>query len=73
MDRQILLDHLALAERHVAEATEYVQQQRSLVVSQKVSGPDRKRALDKLFQFEELLRKRIANRDRLRGELGFLE
>jgi hypothetical protein len=69
-DRQILLDRLAQAERNIADGTEQIRRQRELVISQKLTGSNRKRALDTLFGLEEVLGIYIAARDRLQKELG---
>jgi hypothetical protein len=70
MDRATLEEYLALAERHVAAGERLVARQRELVAQLEHDGHDiseATRLLDQLEQFQALY---IADRDRLRKELG---
>jgi len=69
MDRQMIIDHLELAERHVSEGAAHVEQQRQLVERLAHEGhyTDRSEAI--LAQFEDLLAMHIADRDRLQKTL----
>jgi hypothetical protein len=69
MDRQTLLDHLALAERHASEAEIHVARQRELVAKMEQSGHETGLARALLLKFEELLAIHKADRDRLRSEV----
>ncbi len=72
MDRALLQQHLALAERHVVDSQQTVARQREIVAQHDRDGPDpaAQDARRLLAQFEELLAIQIADRDRLRKELG---
>jgi hypothetical protein len=69
MDRQLIVDRLELAERHVSEGSHHVERQRRLVARLAPYGgySDWSKAL--LAQFEKLLSMHIADRDRLLGKL----
>ncbi len=71
-DRVQLREHLALAERHVAEGERVVARQREIVAELERDGHDAAAAQARqlLAQFEELLALHVADRDRLRKELG---
>jgi len=72
MDLGIVKEHLALAEQHVAQGHEHVAKQRRIVADLETDGhvdaAVKGRAL--LAEFEKLLAMHIADRDRLRKELG---
>lgn len=70
MNRAMLEDHLTQAERHVVKGLEYVARQRELVGRLERDGHDIGRASALLVQFEELQAMHVADRDRLRCELG---
>jgi hypothetical protein len=70
IDRAILEQHLTLADHHVAQGTEHVARQRELVAKLERGGPPLLHAIDTLAQFQQLLDLHIADRDRLRRELG---
>jgi hypothetical protein len=70
MNRAMLENHLAAAERHLTEAERQVVRQRELVAELERDGHDSGQAIHLLEQFEEVLTIRIAYRDRLRAELG---
>jgi hypothetical protein len=69
MDRQTLLDHLALAERHVSEGEIHVTRQRELVAKMERGGHETGLARALLLKFGELLAIHKADRDRLRGDV----
>ena len=70
MDRTILTRDLARAERHVAASEHHVARQRQVVAERQQEGFDAREAGRLLHQFEELLTLHIAERNRLRRELG---
>jgi hypothetical protein len=70
MDRKLLQTSLAQAERHVVEGERHVARQRNLVTALERDGHDTSRAVQLLCQFEELQAMHVADRDRLRKELG---
>ena len=70
MDRDLLQTSLAVAERHVADTEHEVARQQMIVAGLELRGHDTSRATQLLRRFEELLGKHIADRDRLRKELG---
>jgi hypothetical protein len=51
MDRQMVLDHLALAEQHIADGKIIIERQRSLVSELEQGGHDTTRAREFLSQF----------------------
>jgi hypothetical protein len=70
MDRAILEEHLELAERHVAAGEQIVARQRAVVAQLAHDGHDIGEATRLLDQFEQVQASYIADRDRLRKELG---
>jgi hypothetical protein len=70
MDRTMLQDHLAPAERHVIEGERHIARQRELVAELKRDGHDSDLAQSLLRSFEELQAMHVADRGRLRKELG---
>jgi arginine repressor len=70
MDRELLENSLEKAQRHVAKAERHVASQRELVAQLEREGHDSSQANKLLRQFAELLAIHIADRDRLRKELG---
>jgi len=70
MDRAMLGQHLAQAERHVAQGERHIARQREIVAELKDRGHDWQAAMELLHQFEEMQALHIADRDRLRSELG---
>jgi hypothetical protein len=71
MDRAMLQDRLAAAERHVSEAERHVANQREHVSQLEREGHETGHAKRLLEQLEEVLAIHVAERDRLREELGF--
>ena len=70
LERDLLRTSLAVAERHVAEAEHEVARQRMIVAGLALRGRDSGRATQLLRRFEKLLAMHVADRDRLRKELG---
>jgi hypothetical protein len=68
----MILDHVAMAERHIAEGEQHLRRQRQLVSSMKRRQPSLeilKQARSMLASMERMQRNHIATRDRLRREL----
>lgn len=63
-------DHLALAERHVADGDRHVTEQRARVALLERDGHDTTESLLLLGQFLELQGLHVADRDRLKRELA---
>jgi hypothetical protein len=62
--------HLAQAEGHMAMSKGHIASQREFVAVLVRDGHDASQALALLLRFEELQQLHIADRDRLRGEMG---
>jgi hypothetical protein len=73
MERAKITEHLALAERHVAEGQQRIERQRQIIHELRGNGRDFATAVTMLTQFEELQSFHIRDRDRLRIELVILE
>jgi hypothetical protein len=69
MDRNAILDHLAMAKRHVAEAKRHVARQRETVAQLERDGHDTSASRTLLEQFEHLYMMHVTDRDRLQKEL----
>src|SRR5262245_53816063 len=61
----VLKQHLALAEKHIAEGVAHVEQERQIVEELKRRGQDFRRSADLLELFKETLADHISERDRL--------
>jgi len=70
MDRKMLVRHLAQAERHVAAGEHHLERQRRVVAKRLREGFDDREAMNLLMEFERLQAMHVADRDRLRQELG---
>jgi hypothetical protein len=70
MDRELLEKSLAEAERRIPEAERHVANQLEFVERLERDGRDPSQALQLLQQFEEVLAIHMADRDRLRRQLG---
>jgi hypothetical protein len=70
MDRELLEEALAVAERHISDAERDVARQRMVVAGLELCGRDTSRATHLLRQFERSLAILVANRNRLRKELA---
>jgi hypothetical protein len=69
-DRYTLKQRLAQAEGHMAMSKGHIASQSEFVAGLVRDGHDASQALALLLRFEELRQLHIADRDRLRGELG---
>jgi hypothetical protein len=65
MMRTVYIEHLALAERHIAAGRRHVTRQRQIVDELAADGHDTRLSLDLLQRFEALLALHIEDRDRL--------
>jgi hypothetical protein len=73
MDRARLAEHLAQAERHVVLGEAHLQRQRVIVTELERAGADTGEARRLLANLEEMQTLHVADRDRLRDELGTTE
>jgi hypothetical protein len=69
MERALIVEHLAQAERHVAEGQQHIERQRQIIRELERDGHDLAIAEALLTQFEEMQLLHISDRDRLRVEL----
>jgi hypothetical protein len=69
MDRDIILKHLAVAQRKIADGEVALRRQRALVRQRAQDGQDTRRARKLLEEFEQLQAQLLKARDRLRAEL----
>jgi hypothetical protein len=70
LDREMIMEHLSTADRHVAEGEMHVERQRILVENLARDRHDTKQAEALLKQFEEVLALHMQDRDRLLKELA---
>jgi hypothetical protein len=70
MDRALILQHLADSERHVAEGERHIADQRARIAEAERAGQDAKLAKELLRTLEATQALHLADRDRLREELG---
>jgi len=70
IERAMWEEHLALAERHIVQGARTVARQRRIVADLERDGHDAAMARALLGQFQHLLDLHIADRDRIRKELG---
>lgn len=70
MERTMILNHLAQAERHVKEGEQHVAKQRALVGILERDGHDTAVAIRLLNAFEALQVMHITDRDRIAAELA---
>ena len=73
MDRQMVLDHLALAEQHIADGKATIERQRNLVVELEQGGHDTSKARELLREFLQTQKSHEEDRKRLRRELAMLD
>lgn len=73
MGRAILEQHLAQAERHVAEGEDRIVRQRQIIADLAKSRHHLKVAKELLTQFEDMQTLAIADRDRLRADLAAMK
>jgi hypothetical protein len=69
MDRKMILDHLELARRHVAEAERHIDQQRWIIARLERDGNDTSASKTLLEQFQQFYKMHVEDRDRLQKEL----
>ncbi len=69
MERAVLLEYLALAERHVVEGARHLNRQREIVAETEAVGRDSTLARALLHTFETTQDSYVADRDRLLREL----
>ena len=69
MDRRLMTEYLAQAERHVADGEHQIACQREIIDELERDGQDTRMARDALAHFEEMQALHLADRDRLRTEL----
>ncbi|HTP83793.1 MAG TPA: hypothetical protein VMQ11_12665 [Alphaproteobacteria bacterium] len=69
MDRRMLIEHLAKANKHVEAGERRVLRQRELVAELERDGHDTAAARQLLVQFEKLQEMHKADRDRLERDL----
>ncbi|HEY1891029.1 MAG TPA: hypothetical protein VGG63_11520 [Steroidobacteraceae bacterium] len=70
MDRTLLKDHLAQAERHIATGERTLDQQRELIRDLERDGHDARSARALLESFEQLQTLHFADRERILDELA---
>ena len=69
----ILREHLAMANRHIADGNLVVTRQRELIARFEADGHDARLALALLARFEDLLAEHLSHRDRLLEEVRSVE
>ena len=70
MDRQMVLDHLALAERHIAQGKITIERQQTLIAELEQGGHDTTLSRELLSQFLLTQTSHEEDRTRLRRELA---
>jgi hypothetical protein len=70
VDRDFALQHLATAQRHVAESEQHVRNQRKIVTQVEQRGDDPTRSRQLLALFEDLYARHVGYRDRLVKEVS---
>jgi hypothetical protein len=70
VDRQMIRDHLALAERHVAAGERHIRRQHEIIEALGRGGHSTVAAKDLLAVFERTQRSHVGDRDRLRAVLA---
>jgi hypothetical protein len=73
MNRTMVEEHLALAERHVIEGENHIARQRQIIDRLARGTGNLKLAEDVLAKLESTQATHIANRDRLRAELAAMK
>jgi hypothetical protein len=69
-DRLLLQEHLARVEQRIADSERIIARERASIAGLQRANLEVKSARELLAQFERLLAMQIADRDRLRRELG---
>jgi hypothetical protein len=70
MDKAMILEHLALAERHIAQGRRTIAHQKQIILDLKNGGHDTTMARSLLASFKDIQKMHIADRDRLKKELA---
>ena len=70
IDRALWQEHLAQAERHVTLGETHIAKQRAIVAELERDRRDARIARDLLAELEQMQTLHVANRDRLREDLG---
>ena len=70
MDKAMILAHLEMAERHVAQGFRHIASQRRIIVTLRNGGHDTTEAKRLLLNFRDVQRMHVADRDRLKKELA---
>jgi hypothetical protein len=70
MDRNMILDHLAMVRRHVAMGEQILARQHAIIARLERAGCDASGAKRLLIQFEEMQSLHVADRDRLEKALA---
>ena len=65
----MLMERLAMAERHVTVGEHHIERQRRVVAERRRQGLDSQGAVELLMRFERMQAMHVAGRDRLRAEL----
>jgi len=73
MDRQMVLDHLALAEQHITEGKIIIERQLTLIAKLEQGGHDTTGSRELLTQFLHTQKMHEEDRKRLRRELAKLD
>jgi hypothetical protein len=73
MDRQMVLDHLALAEQHIADGKTTIERQQTLIAELERGGHETTRSRELLSQFLQTQKMHEEDRKRLRRELAKLD
>jgi hypothetical protein len=69
LDRARVLEHLALAERHIAEGEKHLRRQEDLILEMQRDGLDTDQALDVLATLRETQALHHQDRERIQREL----
>jgi hypothetical protein len=69
-DRSLLLRHLARVEQRIAESEKIIARQKAIAAQQEAARLEARTSRELLAQFQQLLELQVADRDRLRRELG---
>jgi hypothetical protein len=70
MDRNMILDHLAMVRRHVARGEQIIARQREMIARLERAGCDTSDAERLLLRFEKLQSIHIEDRERLEKKLS---
>jgi hypothetical protein len=70
MDRNLLVELLAMTDRHVAEGEHLIARQRALIDELERDGHDTKSAIELLGVLERTQAMHVAHRDRIRADLA---